>query len=293
MDNIFGIENMPTWDEADYNASALAERGRILEEAYDHADGMWREARNHAAGCECEKCILEYARSVWNHLQNRKSWGGNSGGKWGVGEDTATLLCHDIMDDYGAKHFQPIGDFHGMSIHASTVAPEIATATAIHDIESCFSRMHPAHSVSGGKISPRQCFMRQAEKYWHKNPFTHSWDDMKSSVAIALMLLMVSWARGLAGEGMTYAALSTLATQHGASIRWASDDDEHDDVDIIITTAHGTEKFISVKTGRTLGEKTIRYYRHTMHKTKPDFYAGGTGIITAENVIMISAKRFD
>ena len=291
--NIYNINGMPSYKEADTSEEALIMRCHILEDAYDHADSMWRAARNHEAGCECEKCVLEFARSVWNHLQNRKAWNGKTGGKWGVGEDTATFLCARLMDDKEAKNFQPIGDFHGMSIHASTVHPSIAIPTCIHDIEQCFMREHDAHAVPSGHISPRACFMIQAKKYWMKNPFTSSWDDMKSSVATALMLLMVSWARGLAGEGMTYKALDTIAHRHGGHAEWATDEMEHDDIDIIIICASGEKKYVSVKTGRSLGMKTISYYRHTLHKTKPHAYAGGDGIITTENIKIIPASRFD
>lgn len=295
MSNIFNIDlnNIPTFHDADNDISALINRCNIFEAAYDKADSMWMQASHHDVGCECEKCILEYARSVFNHLQNRKSWNGKVGGKWGVGEDTATLLCHDIMDDYAAKNFQPIGDFHSISVHASTVDPEIAVATAFHDIEKCFRALHPAHILPSGSISPRMCFMLKAEYHWNRNPFKHSWHDMNESVYVALILLMVSWARGLAGEGMTYAALSALAKKHNYNIRWASNNDEHDDVDIIITTPSGIDRFISVKTGRSLGKKTIKYYRNILHKTKPNFYAGGTGIITTKNLIILSAKDFN
>lgn len=180
-----------------------------------------------------------------------------------------------------------------MSVHASTVRTELAIPTAIHDIETCFMRQHETKRVKKGSISPRECFMIQAKKYWNINQFHTEWEDAGDSVYIALLLLMVAWARGLAGEGMTYAALTSIASKHGATMRWATEVEEHMDVDAVLTTKNGEEKMISIKTGRTLGYKTLHYYRHTMHKTAPKWYAGGTGIITPDNIVIYSADKFE
>jgi len=293
---------------------------RHYEAEYDRVDSMWRNARGHDSGCCCEYCMREYGRAVWNHLQNR----GRDGGRWGIGDRTATERCAQWFADREAQSYRPLGDFHGISVAASSVSPEQALPTAFRTVVGFYLHPHVA-SERGARetghhaIMPVDAFMAVAREHWAR---THETQFSAATMLTQLAILITAWARGLAMEGQAFHAISeSIATGtgrlgrafegHTASVEWAPNTMEGDDVDCIIhwtaadivdpdgnITHRGGPRStpVSIKAGRAFGLRTLRTYRVREHKVKPALYVGSrslSSMLTPENLLVMTAMEVD
>ena len=293
---------------------------RHYEAEYDRIDAMWRAARGHDASCCCEYCLREYGRAVWNHLQSR----GRDGGRWGIGDRTATERCAQWFADREARSYRPLGDFHGISVAASSVSPEQALPTAFRTVVGFYLHPHVA-SERGARdtghqsIMPVDAFMAVAHEHWGR---THDTQFSASTMLTQLAILITAWSRGLAMEGQAFHAIrESIATGTGrigrafegreASVEWAPDAVEGDDIDCIISwtaadivdsDGHITHRGgprstpVSIKAGRAFGLRTLRTYRVREHKVKPALYVGSrslSSVLTPETLLVMTALEVD
>lgn len=249
--------------------------------------------RNHSADCDCDRCVLELARSVYNRLQNGH---GGAAERFGVGSDTATGACHDLLDDTGARRMQPIGDFHAWARQASAVSREYRMAHVFRKVRGSFLRDRPGTHIleedfGRRKASPAWVFMMKAQQHWNRLHMADGERFPASRFAEALQMLMIAWTRGLVMEGVIIDTMNAAIekdegvfggficnsfSKHGV-VMDAPNEFECKDADAFIDVAyHGAKHrvWISIKSGRAFSASTIAQTRCQRGKDLPMLYVG-------------------
>lgn len=211
---------------------------------------------------DCKKIIADYLNITLRESNevtklSRVIWTRTNASEYGIDDNSncvAQLTKNTFIDPY--RPFMAIEDAYGM--------------TAAEIIQSWFTRMVEPLKSKNGSIVTIWDFIYDANDRMGERVFGQILPMYELLIRVEYMFAMM--ARGVIAEELALAKLAKYVAYYNITVSRANSELEPYDIDFIMTSEHGNNRSVSVKSGYAGSVSQLKHKRYDLNHMEPDYY---------------------